>query len=266
MNAYLVRPGTKVSLEDHDPRDKGELDGGKDEAKEELARLNTRLEELQELLYAEGRRRVLIVLQAMDAGGKDGTIRRVFDGVNPQGVRVASFKAPTSEELARDFLWRAHRQVPRDGEMVIFNRSHYEDVLVVRVRELAPREVVEQRYAQIADFERMLVESGTTIMKFFLHISREEQRERLQARVDDPAKHWKFNSGDLEERKLWDEYHRAFEIAMERTSTAEAPWWIIPSDRKWYRDLCVSRIVVETLESLGMKTPVAEDVEGVIVE
>lgn len=267
MQDYRIQRDTSLDLTSFDSRDSSWFDGKKREAKKELKTLNARLEELQELLYAEGRHRVLIVLQGMDAAGKDGTIRRVFDGVNPQGVRVASFKAPTSEELAHDFLWRVHRHVPGDGEMAIFNRSHYEDVLIAKVRRLAPPETIERRYAAIRNFETMLVESGTTILKFYLHISNEEQRERLQARIDKPEKRWKFNAGDLEERKLWGEYQNAFEEAIARTSTESSPWWVVPADRKWYRDLVISRLLVEALERLEMKWPeAADDIEGLVVE
>jgi PPK2 family polyphosphate:nucleotide phosphotransferase len=191
----------------------------------------------------------------MDSGGKDGVIRRVFDGVNPQGVRVAAFKVPTPIELDHDYLWRIHQQTPSKGEIVIFNRSHYEDVLVVRVKNLAPESVWSKRYDHINNFEQMLVDEGTTILKFFLHISFEEQRERLLSRIDEPEKNWKFNPGDLNERKLWDEYMKAYEDAIEKTSTPRAPWYVIPADKKWYRDLVISTILVECLEDLEMKFP-----------
>lgn len=232
--------------------------GGKEAAAPVLSQLNRRLEELQESLYAEGKHRVLVVLQGMDTSGKDGVIRRVFEGVNPSGVRVESFKAPTLQELRHDFLWRIHALVPAGGELTIFNRSHYEDVLAVRVRNLAPEEVWRPRYRQIAEFERLLSESGTTLVKFFLHISRDEQRERLQARVDDPAKRWKFRSGDLEDRALWNEYQEAYAEALRRTSTPRAPWYAIPADRKWYRDLAIASVLVETLEGLKIKLPPGE--------
>jgi PPK2 family polyphosphate:nucleotide phosphotransferase len=224
-----------------------------------LKELNGELQTLQELLYAENKHKVLVVLQAMDTGGKDGTIRRVFDGVNPQGVKVASFKVPTPEELAHDFLWRVHKLVPGRGEMVIFNRSHYEDVLVVRVHGLVPEPVWKRRYDQINDFERMLAETGTAILKFFLYIDLDEQKERLQARLDDPTKHWKFNVGDLAERKLWNEYIKAYEDVLERTSTEYAPWYVVPANRKWYRDLVISTVLVETLKGLKMEYPKPKD-------
>jgi len=206
-------------------------------------------------------------LQAMDTGGKDGVIRRVFDGVNPQGVRVASFKVPTPEELEHDYLWRVHKVTPGDGEMVIFNRSHYEDVLVVRVHNLVPPEVWEKRFDQINAFERLLAENGTTILKFFLHIDLDEQKARLQARLDDPAKRWKFRLGDLEERKRWHEYLKAFEDVLSKTNTEYAPWYIVPANRKWYRDLVISSVLVKTLEGLHMKFPEPEEnLEGVVIE
>jgi PPK2 family polyphosphate:nucleotide phosphotransferase len=210
---------------------------------------------------------VLVVLQALDTGGKDGVIRRVFDGVNPQGVRVASFKVPTEEELDHDYLWRVHKAVPGRGEMVIFNRSHYEDVLVVRVHNIVPPEVWKKRYEQINAFERHLAENGTTILKFYLHIDPEEQKERLQARLDDPTKRWKFRLGDLEERKLWNDYTEAYEEALSKTSTEHAPWYIVPANRKWYRDLVISSVLVETLKNLDMTYPEPEEnLDGVVVE
>lgn len=234
---------------------------------EEIAKLNAKLEELQEVLYAEGKHKILIVLQAMDTGGKDGAIRRVFDGVNPQGVRVAAFKVPTEEELAHDYLWRVHKVVPGKGEMVIFNRSHYEDVLVVRVHNIVPKEVWKARYEQINAFERHLAETGTTILKFYLHIDQDEQKERLQARLDDPAKQWKFRLGDLEERKLWPDYMKAYEDALGKTSTEHAPWYIVPANRKWYRDLVISSVLVDALKKLDMKYPEPEDdLSSVVIE
>lgn len=267
MKSYQVKPDSKVDLSKHDPDDRGEFKNGKEEALLELEKLNQRLADLQELLFAESKQRILIVLQAMDTGGKDGTIRRVFTGVNPQGVRIASFKVPTPEEAAHDYLWRVHKVVPGNGEIVIFNRSHYEDVLVVRVHNLVPKETWSKRYEQINNFERLLAETGTTILKFFLHIDLDEQKERLQARLDDPAKHWKFRLGDLDERKLWPEYMKAYEDALEKTSTDYAPWYIIPANRKWFRDLVISRILIETLESLNMEYPKSEEnLDGVVID
>lgn len=267
MKQHLVQPGKKVNLSECDPNDTSGFKGGKTKGLARVEALNTELETLQELLYAEHKHKVLIVLQAMDTGGKDGVIRRVFDGVNPQGVRVASFKAPTPEELDHDYLWRVHKVTPGRGEMVIFNRSHYEDVLIVRVHNLVPPETWSKRYDQINDFERMLAENGTTILKFFLHIDLDEQKERLQARLDDPTKRWKFRLGDLKERKLWDEYMRAYEDALSKTSTEHAPWHIVPANRKWYRDLVIATTLVETLSSLNMRHPEPEEnLDGVVIE
>lgn len=256
---YRVKPESKVKLKAWDPNDDGKIDGGKDEGKELLVDVNARLEALQELLYAEGKHKVLIVLQATDTGGKDGTIRHVFDGVNPQGVKVASFKKPTEEELAHDYLWRIHKQTPGKGEITIFNRSHYEDVLVVRVHDIVPKKVWNRRYEHINAFEKMLADEGTTILKFYLHIDKDEQKERLQARLDEPHKTWKFAKGDLAERKLWNDYQEAFEAMLEKTSTDWAPWYVIPANRKWYRNLLISQIIVDTLEGLGMEYPKPEE-------
>lgn len=266
MERYRVKPGSRVDLSRHDAASTEAFDGGKKQVEAVFASLNARLEELQELLWSEHRHKVLVVLQGMDTSGKDGTIRHVFDGVNPIGVRVASFKAPTEEEIERDFLWRVHKQVPGAGEMVIFNRSHYEDVLVARVRNLVPETVWKKRYGQINDFERLLAETGTTILKFFLFISKDEQRERLQARLDDPHKRWKFRMGDLDDRKHWDDYIAAYEEALGRTSTGHAPWYVVPSNKKWYRNLVVATVLVEALENLKMKLPEAPELEGVAVE
>lgn len=259
MKQYRVKPKTKIDLSEWNPKDTGDFKGGKVEGLAQVEKLNRKLEELQELLYAEHKHKVLVILQAMDTGGKDGAIRRVFDGVNPAGVRVASFKAPSVEELDHDYLWRVHKQVPGNGEIVIFNRSHYEDVLVVRVHNIVPPEVWKGRYAQINDFERILAENGTTILKFYLHIDKDEQKERLQARLDDPTKHWKFRIADLEERKRWPAYMQAYEDVLTKTSTDYAPWYIVPANRKWFRDLVISSVLVETLESLKMKYPEPEE-------
>ncbi len=259
MDRYRVIPESRVELSDYDPGDTAEFSGDKDEGKDRLDELNDQLEALQELLYAEHKHKLLIVLQGMDTSGKDGVIRHVFDGVNPQGVRVANFKVPTPQELDHDYLWRVHQQVPGRGEIVIFNRSHYEDVLVVRVHELVPKERWSRRYQQIKDFERLLVEEGTTILKFFLHIDQQEQKERLQARLDDPNKRWKFNVGDLKERKLWDEYRQAYEDVLSQTSLEVAPWYVVPSNRKWYRNLVIASVIVEALEKLNMSYPEPED-------
>ena len=267
MKEYKIKPGTKVNLAKWDPGDMNSFSGKKEEALAEINRLTRRLGELQEVLYAEHKHKVLIVLQAMDTGGKDGTIRRVFSGINPAGVRVASFKAPSAEELDHDYLWRIHAVTPGKGEMVIFNRSHYEDVLIVRVHNIIPPEVWQQRFEQIRAFEEYLSANGTTILKFYLHIDLDEQKERLQARLNDPSKHWKFRLGDLEERKLWPAYMQAYEDVLEKTSTEHAPWYIVPANHKWYRDLLISQVLVETLENLKMKFPESqEDLAGVVVE
>lgn len=255
MSRYLVAPGSRVRLDRYDPDDSSAFHGVKDDGRRDLAKLTARLAALQELLYAEHKHSVLIVLQGMDSAGKDGTIRRVFEGVNPQGVRVASFKVPSTHEFDHDFLWRVHEQAPARGEMVLFNRSHYEDVLVPRVLRAIERPVWERRYREINDFERMLTEEGTSVLKFFLHISRVEQKRRLEERLVDRTKHWKFRESDLIDRKMWNEFQRAYEEALSKTSTAWAPWSIVPSDRKWYRDLLVSQRIVESLERLKMRYP-----------
>lgn len=264
---YRVQPGARVDLSQRDANDMSAFPDGKQASKDALADLTNRLEALQELLYAQGKHKLLIVLQGMDTAGKDGVIRHVFDGVNPQGVKVASFKAPTPEELAHDYLWRVHKHTPGNGEIVIFNRSHYEDVLVVRVHSLAPAERWSRRFRHMVEFERLLAEEGTTILKFFLHIDLDEQKERLQARLDDPTKRWKFNVGDLKERKLWPDYIQAYEDVLSTTSSEWAPWYIVPANRKWYRNLVVSSIIVRTLEGLKMDFPQpAENLDDVVIE
>ena len=250
----LMVRGRKWKLSDCDPRATPGCDD-KDEATERLTALLARIDELQFLLYAEGRRSLLIVLQGMDTSGKDGLIRKVMTAFNPQACEVWPFKQPTPEEAAHDFLWRIHRAAPRRGEITIFNRSHYEDVLVVRVHELVPAPVWEKRFDEINAFEKHLNDHGTTVLKFFLNISREEQRTRLLQRLDDPQKHWKFSEGDLAERARWKEYRAAYQDALGRCSTEFAPWYVIPSDRKWYRDLAVAEIVAEALEALKPEPP-----------
>lgn len=252
---YKIEPGKSVHLDDWDPSDTSGFGGSEDQAKEESGRLTKKLEALQETLYAEDKHSLLIVLQAMDTGGKDGTIRRVFEGVNPQGVRVARFKEPTPEELSHDFLWRVEQKLPARGEIAIFNRSHYEDVLVVRVHNLAPKKVWRRHYDEINDFERRLADEGTTILKFYLHIDADEQKKRLQARLEDPTKEWKFSEDDLKERKYWDQYMKAYEHALEKTSKDWAPWYLIPGNHHWFRDLLVSSVIVNTLEGLKMSYP-----------
>lgn len=267
LNTYLVEPGKKVKLSDWDPNDTSEFRGDKEQARIELQNLNKRLEGLQEVLYAEHKHLVLIVLQGMDTSGKDGAIQHVFEGVNPNGTRVANFKEPSEEERNHDYLWRVHKQVPAKGEIAIFNRSHYEEVLTVRVHKWVAPEVWKQRYEQINAFEQMLAENGTTILKFYLHIDKDEQKKRLQARLEDPDKRWKFRKGDLEERKLWQDYMQAYEDVLNRTSTKAAPWFIVPANHKWYRDLVISWVLIERLEALKMKFPEpAEDLTGIVIE
>ncbi len=268
MDRYKIAQGSKFQLANIDPDDTSLFEGGKKDGRKVLEEeLNPRLEELQDLLYAEGKRRVLLVLQGMDTSGKDGTIRAVFNAVDPLGIRVASFKVPSSEELAHDYLWRIHKQVPTNGEIVIFNRSHYEDVLVVRVHKIVPKNVWSLRYDQINEFERLLTESGTTVVKFFLHISKDEQKARLEERRDTPEKRWKFSLGDLEERKLWDDYQAAYQDALRKTSTDYAPWYVVPANAKWYRNWVVANVLIKTFESLDMKYPPApKGAETAIIE
>ncbi|MCX5681591.1 MAG: polyphosphate kinase 2 family protein [Candidatus Omnitrophica bacterium] len=233
--------------------------GGKEQAAEELQKQHVLLEDLQSLLYAEHKHKVLIVLQAMDTAGKDSTIRMVFQGVNPQGVRVASFKVPSAEEADHDYLWRAHQKVPAKGEIVIFNRSHYEDVLVDYTHHLVSQQELKERYAQINDFEHMLTQEGTTILKFFLHIDKDEQKKRLLERLHDPKKQWKLSLADVAERKLWPKYIKAYEHMLAHTSTSWAPWYIIPANKKWYRNILVASIITSTLRQLNMKYPKPKD-------
>jgi PPK2 family polyphosphate:nucleotide phosphotransferase len=265
MPIIKIKPNQSVKLAEIDAEDTGGLE--KQAAKEILAKNIERLAELQEVLYAEGKHTLLVVLQAMDAGGKDGTIRSIMSGVNPQGVYVTSFKAPTTEELAHDFLWRIHKQVPPRGMIGIFNRSHYEDVLVVRVKNLVPKAIWQPRYGHINNFEQLLADSGVTILKFYLHISKEEQKKRLQARLDQPEKHWKFNPADLGERERWDDYMQAFEDVFKKCSTKTAPWYIVPAGKKWYRNVLISETLIKTLESLDMKYPEpAADLDKIVIK
>ena len=256
-HALRVEPGSRVRLARLDPAATHGFD--KASALPVLERQMVRLAGLQDRLWAEARHSVLVVLQGIDAAGKDGTINKVMEAFNPQGCVVSSFKVPTAEELGHDFLWRIHRRTPRRGEIGIFNRSHYEDVLVVRVHKLVPRSVWSARYEQINDFERTLAAGGTTIVKFFLTIDRDEQRARFQARYDDPTKRWKFSLGDLEERKLWDDYQAAFNEALSRTSTDIAPWYVIPANRKWFRNLAVASILADTIAGLHPAYPPEPD-------
>lgn len=251
---YRVSPGESFRLGSVQPDDTQDYPGKKI-ARRQLEQSTKRLSALQERLYAESERSVLLVLQAMDGGGKDSTIRRVFEGVNPQGCYVANFKAPTGEELAHDFLWRVHRRVPARGYIGVFNRSHYEDVLVARVRALAPPELIQERYGHINSFEKALHDHGTRVVKVFLHISRDYQLQRIRRRLERPEKWWKFDPADLEERARWDAYREAYETALGRCSTEHAPWYVIPAEKKWFRSLLVSRLLVDTLESMDPQYP-----------
>ncbi len=254
MSQPLIPPcGQPVDLRGYDPAFTGNL--AKEQARQLLPALCERLNELQDTLYADRRFAVLAVLQGIDTAGKDGTIKNVFRDVGPLGCSVANFGVPTEEELAHDFLWRYHRETPARGKFVVFNRSHYEAVLVERVKSLVPEATWQARYDQINAFERLLVDEGVVVMKFFLHISREEQRERLQERIDNPKKHWKFRQGDLEERRNWDRYQQAFAEMLSRCNPAHAPWHIVPADHKWYRDLVVARALVDRIEALGLRYP-----------
>ena len=264
IDDYRVRPGNHLDLSQHATNDVGGLT--KDSAAAHTDEFHLKLQTQQEQLFAQNQHRLLIVVQAMDTGGKDGLIKSLLSSVNPQGIRLATFKAPSTVELAHDFLWRVHSEVPGNGELVIFNRSHYEDVLIVRVHELVPEQRWRARYDHIRHFERMLADEGTTIIKFFLHISKDEQKARLEARLADPNKHWKFNRADLDERKHWDDYTRAYQDALAETSSDHAPWYIVPADRKWFRDLVVASVVTETLDGLGLAYPPGEDLSGVVVD
>lgn len=251
---FTLTPGHKFRLKDFDPDYTGKYDDS-DEAKKDTKENLGRLYELQEMMYAQGKKALLIILQGMDTAGKDGTIKQVAGAFNPQGVQVHSFKVPSAEELAHDYLWRVHKVTPPRGLVGIFNRSHYEDVLVVRVAKLAPEEVWRKRYDHINAFERLLTDSGVTIVKFFLHITAEEQAERLRERQVTPSKQWKFSPGDLDVRKQWDDYQRAYEDALTLCNTDYAPWYVIPANFKWYRNLAVSTILVNTMEKMGLRYP-----------
>lgn len=252
---YRVAPGARVRLGAYDPKDTRAAGADKETADAQRQRLTGELDALQDLLYAQKQHRILLVLQGMDTAGKDSTIRRVFRTVDPLGVRVANFRAPSADDLAHDYLWRVHRQVPGDGELVIFNRSHYEDVLVARAHGELSRAQQHRRLRHIADFERMLTDEGTTLIKCFLHISLAEQRNRLLDRLNDPTKQWKFDYSDIRQRALWHEYRAAYQDAISATSTPQAPWYIVPADHKWVRDLVVSAILVYTLKGLRMRYP-----------
>jgi len=259
----IVKPGSKLRLKDRDPNETF----GKRGTDKELEKTLERLRRLQLLLYADRRYALLVVLQALDAGGKDGTIRHVMSGVNPQGCQVTAFKVPTPEELAHDFLWRVHKAVPALGNIGIFNRSHYEDVLAVRVHKLVPKKLWHKRYKYINDFEHMLTDHNVTILKFFLHISKDEQKKRLEARIQDPTRNWKFSMSDIEERHHWDEYMKAYEDALEKCSTDRAPWYVIPANDKRFRNYLVAELVVSTLDNMGLKYPrPTVDMSKVVIE
>jgi PPK2 family polyphosphate:nucleotide phosphotransferase len=266
MPRHLVEPGTKVKLADYDASDTGDYKE-KGDAEVRLAEDVKKLADLQEKLYAENRRALLVVLQAMDTGGKDGTIKHVMSGVNPTGCEVRSFKAPSEVEGDHDFLWRIYGALPRRGNIGIFNRSHYEDVLVVRVHELVPESEWKRRYDQINRFEELAGELGTRILKFFLHIDKGEQKKRLEARLADREKTWKFSAADLAERKRWDDYQRAYEDVLSRCSTKNAPWYIVPANKKWYRNLVVAKTIVKALEEMDPKPPEPTiDARRVVIE
>jgi PPK2 family polyphosphate:nucleotide phosphotransferase len=251
-----VNPGARVDLSQIDTGEKTLFSGSnKTEFEPQFRELQEQLQGLQKILYAQNTHKVLVVMQAMDTGGKDGCIKHVFSHIDPQGIHVRSFKKPSEEELSYDFLWRIHQKVPHRGQLVIFNRSHYEDIIAVRVKKLFPDEVWKRRQRHVLDFERMLAEEGTTIVKIFLHISKDEQKKRLEARLENPKKHWKFNPDDLADRARWDEFMKAYEDVIGKTSTDVAPWYIVPADRKWYRNLCVARIMLDTLGKLDMRLP-----------
>jgi len=268
LERYWVKPGTKVDL--------GEIDGGekslfkgkdKMDFQPQFDDLQSQLQELQKKLYAQNKHRVLVVMQAMDTGGKDGCIKHVFSRIDPQGIHVRSFKKPSEEEMSYDFLWRVHSKVPHNGQLVIFNRSHYEDIIAVRVKKIFPDEVWKRRQQHILNFEKMLAEEGTTIVKIFLHITKEEQKRRLEARLANPVKHWKINPDDLVDRAHWGEFMTAYEDVMTKTSTDFAPWYVVPANRKWYRNLCVARIMLDTLKKLDMEyPPISWDPKSIKIE
>lgn len=255
LERYWIKPGAKADLDKIDGGEKVLFKGPKEDYEAQFESLRDELQELQKKLYAQNKHRILVVMQAMDTGGKDGCIKHVFSRIDPQGIHVRSFKKPSEEEMSYDYLWRVHSKVPHRGQLVIFNRSHYEDVIAVRVKKIFPDAVWKRRQRHIVEFERMLAEEGTTIVKIFLHISKDEQKKRLQSRLDDPVKHWKINPDDLVDRAHWDEFMGAYEDVIGKTSTEFAPWYVVPADRKWYRNLCVARIMLDTLKKLNMEYP-----------
>ena len=256
LERYWVKPGSEIDFSKFNSGEKSLFNGeNKSDFEPQFKILQDQLQDLQKILYAQNKHRILVVMQAMDTGGKDGCIKHVFSHIDPQGIHVRSFKKPSEEELSYDFLWRVHSKVPHLGQLVIFNRSHYEDIIAVRVKKLFPDEVWKRRQRHVVEFERMLAEEGTTIVKIFLHISKDEQKRRLETRLENPAKHWKFNPDDLADRARWDDFMAAYEDVMAKTSTSFAPWFIVPADRKWYRNLCVARIMLDTMKKLDMKLP-----------
>lgn len=267
IDDYRVKPKTKFSLNDYATQDKAARKGTKEEATAELEKVATEINALQDILYAQGKHKVLLVLQGMDASGKDGTVKHVFSECDPLGIRLASFKAPSAEELAHDYLWRVHSVVPKAGEIVIFNRSHYEDVLIVKVHDWIDDAECKRRFAQINDFEKLLSETGTTIIKCYLHISKAEQKVRMQKRIDDPTKTWKFNPNDLKERALWLQYMQAYERAIAATSTDYAPWYVVPADSKTNRNVLISQILLAHLKKLKLSYPTAPaDYKNIVIE
>lgn len=258
MKRYFVKPGSKFRLDDIDPSDSGDFDAdeaGEEEARGKTQKILEKLDDFQERLFASAEKAFLIVLQGMDTSGKDGLIEHVVTAFNPQGCRVSSFKVPTQEEKAHDFLWRVHKETPPKGFIGVFNRSHYEDVLITRVHKAIDSKTAERRFRQINDFERLLAQNGTVILKFFLHISKDEQRKRLQARADNPKKQWKFNINDVHERKHWSDYQKAFRDLIRETSTKHAPWVVVPANHKWYRDYVAAKIIASTLEDMKLRYP-----------
>jgi len=266
FDQYMVKPNTKFSLKEIDSNDRSARGKSKEEDLVELAKLATEINALQDILYAQEKHKVLLILQGMDASGKDGTVKHVFSECDPLGIRLANFKGPTNEELAHDYLWRVHNRVPKKGEITIFNRSHYEDVLIVKVHDWIDDKECKRRFAQINDFERMLTETGTTIIKCYLHISKEEQKKRMYERLNEPNKHWKFNPNDLTEREFWPKYMEAYENAMSATSTENAPWYVIPANSKTNRNLLISEILLETLKGLDLAyPPMPKEWESIVV-
>ncbi len=255
LETYVVKPGDKVKLGGKNTNDRSLYEGSKEDSLADLDELRAELKELQNQLYAQDKKSLLVVIQAMDTGGKDGCVKSVFATVDPQGIMVTPFKKPSEEELAHDFLWRIHANVPRNGQIAVFNRSHYEDIIAVKVKGIFAEDVWKKRYRHVKDFEQLLVDEGTTVVKIFLNISKSEQGERLQARLDNPEKHWKFNPDDLLDRAKWDEFMDSYEDLLEKTSTEDSPWYVIPADRKWYRNLAVTRILIDTLKGMNLSYP-----------